>query len=216
MSALYTQPFYDTPIKNFSFEQFFDTFHSNEINLSSFWLMNVGIVKEERRFAHIILRACQIRPLFGPHLVSVFYSKDNEPPEMKTFWVHSLTYLRRNLFQFEDRLSFERSTYVIPFQDGSLLVRLKSIRAFIYLPYGSPNTGTQLETISERERTEKDQSEECTEKMKSLLNHHLQCMISYLNREMQIPSEVSIGFLHTYIQEYFENLKNKISTPHGN
>ena len=116
--SIITHIYNDAPIKNFTFEQFFDTFHCSNLDISKFWLMNVGFVKGERRYAHIILRACQIRPFFGPHLVSAFYTSDSEVQEMKTFWVHSLTFLRRNLFAFEDRLSFERSTYLIPYQDA--------------------------------------------------------------------------------------------------
>lgn len=204
--SILTHIYLDVPIKNYTFEQFFETFGCAKLDVSKFWLMNVGFVKGERRYAHIILRACQIRPFFGPHLVSIFYTSEGEVQEMKTFWVHSLTYLRRNLFQFEDRLSFERSTYVIPYQDGRLLIRLKSIRAFLMLPYGSPN-GEILPTLVE----EKEEKKECTDKMKTLLNHHVQCMISYLNREMQCSSEQSIAFLEKYTQEYFYELKNIIN-----
>jgi len=61
--------------------------------------------------------------------------------------------------------------------------------------------------IQEKEETEK----QFTEKMKLLLNHHIQCMISYLNREMQCSSEQSIVFLEKYTQEYFYELKNIIN-----
>jgi hypothetical protein len=205
--SILTHPYVDVPIKNYTFEQFFETFGCTKLDVSKFWLMNVGFVKGERRFAHIILRACQIRPFFGPHLVSIFYSTETEAQEMKTFWVHSLTYLRRNLFQFEDRLSFERSTYLIPFPDGQLLIRLKSIRAFLILPFSSPNGEILPLPIQEKEESEK----QFTEKMKLLLNHHIQCMISYLNREMQCSSEQSIVFLEKYTQEYFYELKNIIN-----
>jgi len=205
--SILTHAYVDVPIKNYTFEQFFETFGCTKLDVSKFWLMNVGFVKGERRFAHIILRACQIRPFFGPHLVSIFYTTETEMQEMKTFWVHSLTYLRRNLFQFEDRLSFERSTYLIPFQDGQLLIRLKSIRAFLILPFGSPNGEILPLPAQVKEESEK----QCTEKMKLLLNHHIQCMISYLNREMQCSSEQSIGFLEKYTQEYFYELKNIIN-----
>ena len=209
--SILTHLYYDVPIKNYTFEQFFDTFGCSKLDISKFWLMNVGFVKGERRYAHIILRACQIRPFFGPHLVSIFYDS-GENPEMKTFWVHSLTYLRRNLFAFEDRLSFERSTYLIPYQDGQLLIRLKSVRAFLVLPSGSPN-GDILPPVLQSEDISKEQPEkECTEKMKGLLNHHLQCMISYLNREMQCSSEQSILYLEKYNQQYFHELKSKLNT----
>jgi hypothetical protein len=207
--SIVTHTYSDVPIKNYTFEQFFETFGCSKLDISKFWLMNVGFVNGERRYAHIILRACQIRPFFGPHLVSTFYTTESEVQEMKTFWVHSLTFLRRNLFAFEDRLSFERSTYLIPYQDGQLLIRLKSIRAFLLLPYGSPN-GEIRPIQMESEETQECKEKECTEKMKMLLNHHLQCMISYLNREMQCSSEQSIAYLEKYNIEYFAELKNKL------
>lgn len=208
MSTILTHTFTDAPIKNFTFEQFFETFGCNQLDVSSFWLMNVGFTQEERKYAHVILRACQIRPLFGPHLVSVFYKSEQGESEMKTFWVHSLTYLRRNLFHFEDRLSFERSTYLIPYENGSLLIRLKSIRAFLILPLASPNS--PLEPIVRMEPKEVEESE-CTDKMRLLLNHHIQCMISYVNREMQTTSDKTIPFLEMYIQHYCQELKIKIN-----
>jgi hypothetical protein len=208
--SIVTHPYTDVPIKNYTFEQFLDTFNCSKLDVSKFWLMNVGFVKGERRYAHIILRACQIRPFFGPHLVSTFYTSESEVSEMKTFWVHSLTYLRRNLFEFEDRLSFERSTYLIPYQDGQLLIRLKSVRAFLVLPYGSPNGEIRIIPPAPEKEETKQEEKECTEKMKMLLNHHIQCMISYLNREMQCSSEQSITYLEKYNQQYFEQLKNKL------
>jgi hypothetical protein len=208
MNTILTTPFTDAPIKNFTFEQFFETFGCNQLDISTFWLMNVGFVNGERRYAHVILRACQIRPLFGPHLVSVFYKNGSEESEMKTFWVHSLTYLRRNLFQFEDRLSFERSTYLIPYQNGSLLIRLKSIRAFLLLPFSSPNSTNDPVVLAEAKEVEES---ECSDKMRLLLNHHIQCMISYVNREMQTSSEKSIPFIEMYVQQYCNELKVKIN-----
>jgi hypothetical protein len=88
-----------------------------------------------------------------------------------------------------------------------LLIRLKSIRAFLILPYGAPNQGLE---VREPEEEVEEAEKECTDKMKTLLNHHLQCMISYLNREMQTTSENSILFLEKYVQTYFNDLKTKL------
>ena len=58
--------------------------------------------------------------LSGPHLVSI---EDNSP-----FWVHSLTALRKKFLQFEDFVSFERSSF-ITFEAAELTpVRLKMLR----------------------------------------------------------------------------------------
>jgi len=207
MSSVVTSSFTSPEISNYSFEQFFITFQTTQLDMSNFWLVNSGFCNEDRRYAHVILRACQIRPLYGPHLVSVFYSHGVDEPEMKTFWVHSLTHLRRNMFCFEDRLSFERSTYLVPYQDGRLLIRLKSIRAFLTLPIRSPQSPSQ--TIK-MDMTSTNPSKQFTSKMKQLLNHHIEAMISYLNREMQVESNQSISLLDVYIREYIDNLKVKM------
>jgi hypothetical protein len=207
MSSVVTSSFTSPEISNYSFEQFFMTFKTTQLDMSTFWLVNSGFCSEERRYAHVILRACQIRPLYGPHLVSVFYSHGVDEPEMKTFWVHSLTHLRRNMFCFEDRLSFERSTYLVPYQDGRLLIRLKSIRAFLTLPVclpQSPSRSIKINTLPDAP------SKQLTLKMKQLLNHHIEAMISYLNREMQLESSQSIDFLDTYIRKYIDSLKVKM------
>ena len=208
MTSVVTSSFTSPEISNYSFEQFFITFKTTQLDMSNFWLVNSGFCGQERRYAHVILRACQIRPLYGPHLVSVFYSHGTEEPEMKTFWVHSLTHLRRNMFCFEDRLSFERSTYLVPYQDGRLLIRLKSIRAFLTLPTRSPHSPTQ--SVRMDVMTNMSTSKQVTSKMKQLLNHHIEAMISYLNREMQFESTQSIDLLDLYIREYIDNLKVKM------
>lgn len=211
MSSVVTSVFTSPEISNYSFEQFFSTFKTTQLDISTFWLVNSGFCQQDRRYAHVILRACQIRPLYGPHLVSVFYSHGVSEPEMKTFWVHSLTHLRRNMFCFEDRLSFERSTYLVPYQDGGLLIRLKSIRAFLTLPIRSPHSPSQavrmdMASLSLTPPT----SKQLTSKMKQLLNHHIEAMISYLNREMQLDSTDSINLLDVYIRDYIDNLKVKM------
>lgn len=209
MNEIVTNNLTNANIVNFSFEEFFDTFQTSLLDISTFWLVNSGFCKEERKYAHVVLRACQIRPLYGPHLVSVFYSNGTESPEMRTFWVHSLTHLRRNLFLFEDRLSFERSTYLVPFEDGSLLIRLKSIRALISLPIQSPDAVPAGVSLSPRSIR---MNNTVTDKMKSLLNHHIQAMVSYLNREMQVESGDSISILENYISLYFSALKIKVDS----
>ena len=227
-----TRPMSSNPVRNFTFEQFFEIFKTVQLDISNFWLINSGFdANGQKRYAHLILRGCSIRPLFGPHLVSVFEKVDDGqvdaegeyagPVEMKTFWVHSLTDLRRNMFRFHDRLSFERSSYLIPFSDGELLIRLKSIRAFIHVPIVSeiPMTGAiaAIRDVVARENVgivEEDTSTvdlEDKEKVKMLLNHHVQVMISYLNRELGLKSLASITVLKDYVSTYCDELSSIMS-----
>jgi hypothetical protein len=228
-----TYPMNDNAVRNFTFEQFFDIFKTVELDISSFWLINAGFDKNgNKRYAHLVVRACSLRPLFGPHLVSIFevpeLTNDQEEakPVMRTFWVHSLTDLRRTHFCFQDRLSFERSTYLIPYTDGQLLIRLKSIRAFLRLPIAPENTmvtpssprNLSTSTVSREEVDVEDTEEERlahavimqekSSKMKSLLNHHVQTMISYLNRELHQESKSSIEMVKSYVNHYCTELDN--------
>ncbi len=180
-----------------------------------------------------------MRPLFGPHLVSIFEIPSHPTegveiqPVMRTFWVHSLTDLRRNMFCFRDRLSFERSTYLIPYSDGQLLIRLKSIRAFLKLPILLENTTTPVAAsvpqYVDEEEEEEDEPERSMSvaasaspsdheilrqdrslKMRTLLNHHVQVMISYLNRELHQNSATSISMLQSYVHRYCQELYDQI------
>ena len=229
-----TYPMSDNAVRNFTFEQFFDIFKTTQLDISQFWVINSGFDNEGvKKYAHLVIRGCAIRPLFGPHLVSIFEIPESIPegqvvkPIMRTLWVHSLTDLRRNMFCFRDRLSFERSTYLIPYQDGELLIRLKSIRAFLKLPILMENTMTAVPTPHYVQSTvEEEQEEEGCElleedqmvcghavlmqekscKMKILLNHHVQVMISYLNRELHQDSLSSINIVQSYVSSYCKEL----------
>lgn len=262
-----TYPMNNNAVRNFTFEQFFDIFKTSQLDISQFWLINSGFDQEgNKKYAHLVIRACAIRPLFGPHLVSIFeINKDSveSKPVMRTLWVHSLTDLRRNMFQFRDRLSFERSTYLIPFEDGQLLIRLKSIRAFLKLPMLMENVITSSlnpqfvdNASSEDERTQKREKKSSIEstsafqegpdwasaepedievdaqmerrdikrpclhhvlldergsKMKLLLNHHVQIMVSYLNRELHQESHMSLGMVESYVTNYCKELLSQMN-----
>ena len=243
-----TYPMSDNAVRNFTFEQFFDIFKTTQLDISQFWVINSGFDNNGlKKYAHLVIRGCAIRPLFGPHLVSVFEIPSVIPdgqeikPKMRTFWVHSLTDLRSNLFCFRDRLSFERSTYLIPFPNGELLIRLKSIRAFLKLPILMENTMTAVsvpqyvaiastsfqsfqeenqDKVNEDEGEEDEQAEICVHevlmqekscKMKSLLNHHVQVMVSYLNRELHQDSSSSILVVQSYVTSYCRDLLNQMN-----
>jgi len=220
-----TYPMNDNAVRNLSFEQFFDIFKTTELDISSFWLINAGFDKlGNKRYAHLVVRACSMRPLFGPHLVSIFEvpefpnGEEEVKPVMRTFWVHSLTDLRRTHFCFQDRLSFERSTYLIPYKDGQLLIRLKSIRAFLRLPMAVENTTSLVPPVSPRASVHREDDnhemlmQDKSAKMKSLLNHHVQTMVSYLNRELHQESSSSIKMIKSYVTHYCNELDNCMQT----
>jgi hypothetical protein len=196
----------DKNIRNFSYEDFKSVFQTEKLDVSTIWLItsgfdDVGI----KRYAYIILRACQIRPFFGPHLVSVMY-QTNATSKMETFWVHSLTFLRRNIFKFTDRLSFERSSYLIPYDDGDLLIRIKSIRAFLTLPTVAWNEKPhRFQTKTNERKTLK----EATDKTKHLIHTAVQSVVTYVTRENNVSTEESILQVKEYVATYLDSLITK-------
>lgn len=191
-------------IENYDFEQFISLFKKIEINISDFWLVNIGLTAAgEKRLVYLIIRAYSTKPFFGPHLVSMFIQNAEGAIEMVTIWVHSLTFLRKELFLFQDRLSFERSTYLAPFRDNQSLIRLKSIRGFIAIPYAELGDATMSAISIRKPRTR--------ERINQLLNRNLQNLVTFLSRELDISMKESVVELSTYTTFYCEHLINNFS-----
>ena len=111
--------------------------HYPELNtpfhLSNYHLICVGNRNKIRHHVYVRLHSYHSsKPLQGPHLVTIYIGA---PQNMFVhLWVASLTTLRKQFFHFEDRLSFERSTYII-LPEKQKLIRLKSVRGFIRLHF---------------------------------------------------------------------------------
>jgi hypothetical protein len=106
----------------------FDVFKHIEqkIDLSKHWLYCRGVTESNPstyRVYKIKIIDCENVPLHGAHCIEVYGSKPA--------WVTSLTAFRRDVLQFTDSVSFERSTFYIG--PGSKLVRLKLIRNIVYI-----------------------------------------------------------------------------------
>jgi len=189
MNVKHNDMFYES-IRNFSFEQFFSLFKTTSLDISTFWLINSGYDKEgNKKYVHLIIRGCKVRPFFGPHLVSV----QNEKGELDTFWVNSLTHLRRNIFHFTDRLSFERSTYLIPFHNSEVLVRIKSIRCFLNIPFrGNENE----EPIAPRPKKVRQQ----------LLDTCMQSMVTYISREVNGTKQNIVDEMKRVVDDFCNQL----------
>lgn len=194
-------------IRNFSFSEFLTIFKTTTLDISNFWLVNSGYDKDgNKKFIHIIIRACQIRPFFGPHLVSIM--ADDPKDDMRTFWVTSLTHLRRNLFNFTDRLSFERSTYIVPYEDNSLLIRIKAVRSFLTIPQ-KEWSGRPLKNIPTAITVEEDETPS-SPKSTHLLDSYLQQMLTFLSREHKNSIEGTIQILRGYVHDYCDRLEAEI------
>lgn len=183
-------------IRNYSFQQFIDIFGSTKLDISDFWLISSGYDENNnKKYVHLIIRACQVRPFFGPHLISLLPEKEGDP--MRNMWVNSLTHLRRQIFNFKDRLSFERSTYIVPFSDGEVLIRLKSIRSFLHIPVTNNNL---LHHSAPRPIRRKPHVKQ------HLLETCMQNMITYLDREKNQSTEETLNELKLFTANYCDNL----------
>lgn len=185
-------------IRNYSFQQFIDIFGSTKLDISDFWLISSGYDENNnKKYVHLIIRACRVRPFFGPHLISLLPEKEGDP--MRNLWVNSLTHLRRQIFNFKDRLSFERSTYIVPFTDGEVLIRLKSIRSFLHIPL-HPHSSLQGTAGTPRPVRRKPHVKQ------HLLETCMQNMITYLDREKNQTTEETLNELKAFTTSYCDNL----------
>ena len=189
-------------IRNYSFKQFIDIFGSTRLDISNFWLISSGYDENnDKKYVHLIIRACKSRPFFGAHLISLLPEKEGDP--MRNIWVNSLTHLRRQIFQFKDRLSFERSTYIVPFPDGEVLIRLKSVRSFLHIPlFGEsqdkvPVVPSLLPARPIRRKPHVKQQ---------LLETCMQNMITYLDRENNQSTVETLLELKSFTANYCDNL----------
>jgi hypothetical protein len=185
-------------IRNYSFQQFIDIFGSTKLDISDFWLISSGYDEDNnKKYVHLIIRACRVRPFFGPHLISLLPEKEGDP--MRNLWVNSLTHLRRQIFNFKDRLSFERSTYIVPFKDGEVLIRLKSIRSFLHIPvqnaFSATGSGGLPRPVRRKPHVKQHLLETC-----------MQNMITYLDREKNQTTEETLNELKTFTSNYCDHL----------
>ena len=102
-------------------------------DLSTYHLICIGNINNVRHHAYVRLHSYHsTKPLQGPHLVSIYFGAPKNA--FYHLWVSSLTTLRKQFFHFEDRLSFERSTYII-LPEKQKLIRLKNVRGFLRLHF---------------------------------------------------------------------------------
>jgi hypothetical protein len=116
------------------------------IQLENYDLVCVGYRDNKKYLSGLrILKQLESIPLKGGHEVMLTHTSRG----VQTMQVVSLTYLKRHILQFNDSLSFERSTFLI-LHEHQKVVRLKYIRGRITLP--SSNQVLNQPTLSQRTR----------------------------------------------------------------
>ena len=123
-------------LSNYSLDQCFLHLKRNIVPLHEYDIVCVGYENNNKSYAFIKIIASSpaSKTLQGPHEVLVYM-----PGETSIhFWVWSLTTLRKRFLKFTDRLSFERSAFLI-LPTEKVLLRLKTIRSIVQtqrkLPY---------------------------------------------------------------------------------
>ena len=121
-------------------------FGSGTIQLENYDLVCVGYRDNEKYLAGLrILKQFESIPLKDAHEVMLTHTSRG----VQTMQVVSLTYLKRHILQFNDSLSFERSTFLI-LHEHQKVVRLKYIRGRISLP--TNNQSFPQPTLTQRTR----------------------------------------------------------------
>lgn len=117
-------------IPNFSIQECLCLF-GREVWLQNYFLVTIGRKQEKKEVAFIKLlkNVDGNHPLKGTHCVQIYTAEKKSV----ICWVVSLCNLRHELFQFEDHLSFERSTFLIH-PPTCQLIRLKCLRPLLRLP----------------------------------------------------------------------------------
>lgn len=120
-------------IENYSMEECIDLLGSNEIDLSQYLLITTGKNTRESSthkqvgFFRLTPFYVDGKPLQGKHTIHI-YTRTN----IVSMMIESLSSVRRQIFGFEDHLSFERSTYLCLGGHHKIL-RLKCVRGLLLL-----------------------------------------------------------------------------------
>jgi hypothetical protein len=150
------------------------------IHLPDYWLYCRGWSEETKEYKIERLRIlqCESRLFHGAHFIQI--------DKKKPIWVSSLTALRKEILQFKDSVSFERSTFLT--RPDLQVVRLKYIRHLIDVPILNPP-----------EKIEKDLSE----RAQLQIMKHIHNMHEIYSRDTGV--ELDNEILYELINEYYNH-----------
>lgn len=120
-------------IRNYSLEECISIFGGNQIQIQDHVLMVSGKIQGQVNVGFLKILQRQDN---GNYKIGMYHAGNmDEYLEME---VPSLTYIRENIFQFQDQLSFERSTFLIVFKTITpVFIRLKCVRSILVRDYHS-------------------------------------------------------------------------------
>lgn len=135
-------------IQNFSLEECVSIFGCNQIHIQNYVLMTVGKIQGQVKIGFLKILSSP-HPPQGNYVIGVYHAGNMY--DYMEMHVPSLTYIRENIFQFEDQLSFERSTFLIVFQK-QILVRLKCVRCI--LVQNNSSNAVLVKTLTKRTQSQ--------------------------------------------------------------
>lgn len=114
-------------IRNYSLEECIHIFGGNQIQIQEYVLMVSGKIEGKVNVGFIKILQQRINGFYN---IGIYHA--NNMYEYMEMEVPSLTYIRETIFQFEDQLSFERSTFIIVLlATDPVFVRLKCVRSLL-------------------------------------------------------------------------------------
>lgn len=138
-------------IRNYSLEECIHIFGGNQIQIQEYVLMVSGKIDGVVNVGFIKILQQRINGFYN---IGIYHAKNMyEYMEME---VPSLTYIRETIFQFEDQLSFERSTFLIVLLPTEpVFVRLKCVRSILVRePCLLPSSSTSPKSLTKRTQSQ--------------------------------------------------------------
>ena len=189
-------------IKNISMKNILTLFGSNKIDLADLDLVSIGKDGQgQKQIAFLKILSTNGSLLFGAQRVNCYY------PYGGIFDVTSLSALKTHFFLFQDKISFERSTFVIHHESKSL-VRLQIMRFLLYSKYvkclcAQKSVGV-IQCLADKRHEHCEKRKECILKTMDLLVSQYACIEN-------ISIDESIVSLSNIINEHLSNLLLSIS-----
>jgi hypothetical protein len=105
------------------------------IYLDDYDIICVGLKNKNKHIYQLKILASSPRSkmLQGPHELII-----NDDQTSVQFWVWSLTTLRKNFFEFNDRFSFKRSSFLV-LRKSEILLRLQCVRSILKIMRKHPH-----------------------------------------------------------------------------
>ena len=122
-------------IENYSLDECMKLLEPTSLYLHDYDILCVGYKNNIKIFYQLKILASspKSKSLQGPHELIVRCGNNDAQ-----FWVWSLTTLRKFFFEFTDRLSFERSSFLI-LKEPQILLRLKCARSVLKIMRKQPH-----------------------------------------------------------------------------